>query len=79
MPLNILSYDPLANKSVNFRDDNSLVAVVTQTIVQDIFWVHEAANKMRKQIHPAYFVPITPGTGLFYVIVFSPGVHFNDA
>lgn len=32
------------------------MAVVTQSVVQDSFWVHEAAQLMRKTTWPVYFV-----------------------
>ncbi|KAK3290860.1 P-loop containing nucleoside triphosphate hydrolase protein [Chaetomium fimeti] len=51
----------------SYDDDNSHVAVVTQTVVQDEFWLHRAAGEIATVKSPAYFVD--HGQGRYYVIV----------
>ncbi|KEZ43961.1 hypothetical protein SAPIO_CDS4166 [Scedosporium apiospermum] len=42
----------------SYPDDNAHLAVVTQANIQDIFWLHLAAEEIAKRRFPAYFVPI---------------------
>lgn len=61
----------------SFTDFNSLGAVLTQSVVQDVLWVHLVARNIRKIRSPAYFIPI-PITAhpddakTFYVVVSLP-------
>lgn len=48
----------LTNDDDRYSDDNAHLAVVTQANVQDIFWLHLAAEEIAKRRLPAYFVPI---------------------
>lgn len=73
------STDVLANEKVcSFADDNSMVAVITQSIVQDIWWIYEAAVAIRTARAPAYFIPAGPqhidpkDANVFYAVVSLP-------
>ena len=50
-------------------DDNSHVAAVTQSDIQDIFWVHQAAREIKKVRSPAYMVPRGKDDSRYYVVV----------
>ncbi|KAJ4191927.1 hypothetical protein NW767_010835 [Fusarium falciforme] len=49
------------NKAFGYSDDRSHVTVVTQSIVQDIAWIHDAAEEIKAVRFPVYFVPPTSG------------------
>lgn len=40
----------------SYDDDNSHIAAVTQSQVQDVFWLHEASVAIKEHLPPAYFV-----------------------
>lgn len=60
----------------SFEDDNSCVAVGANFDAQDVLWVQQDAEDIKKQMLPAYLSPKTPGLtdpadprSRFYVIV----------
>ncbi len=46
----------VANRTDRYDDDNSLVAVLTQSVVQDIFWLYQAVEAIKNLWFPTYFV-----------------------
>ena len=50
-------------------DDNSLVAAITQSDIQDIFWIHQAAREIKKVRSPAYMVPRGNDNSRYYVVI----------
>ncbi|KAK0717371.1 hypothetical protein B0T26DRAFT_295410 [Lasiosphaeria miniovina] len=57
-----------------YDDENSQVAVVTQSCIQDVFWLHEAAREILATKWRVYFVPTTTiehgaEARSFYVVV----------
>ncbi|RSL44165.1 hypothetical protein CEP54_014797 [Fusarium duplospermum] len=48
-------------KGFSYPDDQSHATVVTQSIVQDIAWIHDAAEEIKAVRFPAYFVPPASG------------------
>jgi hypothetical protein len=59
----------------SYDDDNSHVAVVTQSVVQDILWLHQAAQAISGIRVPAYFVK--RDTRRYFAIV-TPTKAFMD-
>lgn len=53
----------------NFRDDNAHLAAMTQSTVQDIWWVHEAGKAIAEIVFKAYFVEKTPGDSKAYHVI----------
>ncbi|KAK3295984.1 AAA domain-containing protein [Chaetomium fimeti] len=51
----------------SYDDDNSHVAVVTQSVIQDIFWIHQASEAIEEVSSPAYLVE--RDRGRYFVIV----------
>ncbi|KAH6981194.1 AAA domain-containing protein [Ilyonectria sp. MPI-CAGE-AT-0026] len=53
-----------------FDDDNAHLAVLTQSQVQDVFWVHQIAQDIKDTKFRAYFVPHkTKQLDQYYVII----------
>ncbi|KAF7554912.1 hypothetical protein G7Z17_g2536 [Cylindrodendrum hubeiense] len=44
----------------HYEDDNAHITVVTQSIIQDIMWVDQAAREIRSIKYSAYFIPLDP-------------------
>jgi hypothetical protein len=53
----------------SYHDDNSYVTVVTQSDIQDIFWIHQAAREIKKVRSPAYMVPRGNDNSRYYVVI----------
>ncbi|KAH6850200.1 hypothetical protein B0I37DRAFT_428198 [Chaetomium sp. MPI-CAGE-AT-0009] len=51
----------------SYDDDNSHVAVVSQSVVQDIFWIQQASEAIEEVRSPAYLVE--RGHGRYFVVV----------
>ncbi|KAL6407075.1 hypothetical protein AUP68_09901 [Ilyonectria robusta] len=56
----------------SYDDDNSHLAAVTQSQVQDVFWLHEASVAIKEHLLPAYFVKKPSASGQarrYYAII----------
>ncbi|KAH7131592.1 hypothetical protein B0J13DRAFT_626661 [Dactylonectria estremocensis] len=61
---------PQFKPTCNYDDHNSHMAVVTQSQVQDVFWLHDAAIEIKEIQHRAYFVKKPTGdSSRYYAIV----------
>lgn len=60
---------PTFEPSFAFRDDNEQVAVVTQSIVQDYMWLHDAKKAILQKQWPAYFIPCEDNSDKRYFVV----------
>ncbi|KAI2468586.1 hypothetical protein F4781DRAFT_443454 [Annulohypoxylon bovei var. microspora] len=62
----------------NFDDDNEHLTAVTQSAVQDVFWLQGAVNQITQKHQPAYFVPVSGDIGVnptrFYLIFLHDGI-----
>lgn len=55
-----------------FPDDNSMITALTQSQVQDFYFVEKSANELAEILLPAYFVPkkdVQEGSVLYAVIL----------
>src|SRR5690348_5285041 len=75
MSAHTFSGTPLTGNN-RYIDDNSHVAVVTQAVVQDVFWLHQTAEVMKKLWFPVYFVPRRHDESQFFVII--PMTRFRE-
>ncbi|KAG7284557.1 hypothetical protein NEMBOFW57_010935 [Staphylotrichum longicolle] len=53
----------------SFDDDNARVAVLTQSVVQDVFWLQEAVEAISDFWAPAYFVSRGVDDRRYYVVI----------
>lgn len=59
--------------SLLFRNDNDHVAVVSQSVVQDFWWLHLAREAIAQNVMPVYFVPREQESDhIYYVVVPVP-------
>ncbi|KAF6807005.1 DNA helicase [Colletotrichum musicola] len=72
-------YDnPLDWNVEDFDNDKALFTVMTQTPVQDVMWIGQAANEIRQRRFPAYFVPGDPADERFFYVVVRLTAQFRD-
>lgn len=55
-----------------FSNDNEHVAALTQSQIQDVWWLHVAAQEISSVLHPVYFVPRDAGGVNYYALVKLP-------
>lgn len=55
--------------SLTFRNDSVHVAVVSQSVVQDFWWLHLAKEAIEQTVIPVYFVPRDPDSDRAYHVV----------
>lgn len=59
--------------SLTFRNDNDHAAIMSQSVVQDVWWLHLAQQAILKEQIPVYFVPREKdNNSVYYVVVQVP-------
>lgn len=69
---------PTFEASLTFQDDNEQVAVVTQSIVQDYMWLHDAKKAILQKRWPAYFIPCQDDSDKSYFVVLYLSFAFRQ-
>ncbi|RNJ60102.1 hypothetical protein D7B24_000299 [Verticillium nonalfalfae] len=66
-----------------FKDDNSHLTAMTQSVVQDVIWLDQAAEEISRTPGPVYFVPfdssINPAYEKKFYIIVPLTQEFRDA
>lgn len=57
--------------ATTFKSDNDHVAVVSQSEIQDVWWLHQVAEAIRKMPLPVYLVPCG-AVGIYHAIIPKP-------
>lgn len=63
---------PAFPRAFTFSDDNEHVAALTQSQVQDVWWLFVASIDIASHWHPIYFVPLGDGHDRYYGLVQLP-------
>ncbi|PNH28068.1 hypothetical protein VD0002_g2806 [Verticillium dahliae] len=66
-----------------FKDDNSHLTAMTQSVVQDVIWLAQAAEEISRTPGPVYFVPfnlsVEPADEVKFYIIVPLTQEFRDA
>lgn len=62
----------------SFQSDNEQIAILTQSVVQDYMWLHDAKKAILQRQWPAYFIPCEEGEDRKYFVVIHLNVAFRE-